>query len=91
MTRAIENPEPPEIMGTRSELRMLLTAAEVEDLMVVFCGKELRMGLGWITTAGDSWMATWESWHCLTQGSLQLLACEVGLRGWHGRRGRHWS
>ena len=84
-------PKPPEEMGTPSELRMLPTAAEVEDPTAVFCGKELRMGPGRVTTTGEGWMKTLESWHCLTQDSLQLLASRVGPQGRHCRRGRHWS
>ena len=61
-------------MGTPSELRMLPTAAEVEDPTTVFCGKELRMGPGRVTTTGEGSMTMVEFWHCLTQGSLQLLA-----------------
>ena len=87
----LERPKPPEEMGTPSELRMLPTAAEVEDPTAVFCGKELRMGPGRVTTTGEGWMKTLESWHCLTQDSLQLLASGVGPQGWQGRRGRHWS
>ena len=75
-------------MGTPSELRMLPTAAEVEDPTAVFCGKELRMGPGRVTTTGEGWMTMVEFWHCLTQGSLQLLARGVGPHGWHGW---HWS
>jgi len=70
---------------------MLPTAAEVEDPTAVFCGKELRMGPGRVTTTGEGWMKPVESWHCLTQDSLQLLASGVGPQGWQGRRGRHWS
>ena len=66
---------------------MLPTAAEVEDPTTVFCGKELRMGPGRVTTTGEGWMATVESWHCRTQGSLQLLASGVGPQGWQGRHG----
>jgi len=64
---------------------MLPTAAEVEDPTTVFCGKELRMGPGRVTTTAEGWMTTLELWHCLTQGSLQLLASGVGPHGWHGR------
>ena len=85
-----ERPKPPEEMGTPSELRMLPTAAEVEDPTAVLCGKELRMGPGRVTTTGEGWMTTLESWHCLTQGSLQLLPRGVGPQGWQGRRGTHW-
>ena len=70
-------------MGTPSSLRMLPTAAEVVDPTAVFCGKELRMGPGRVTTTGDGSMTTRESWHCLTQGSLQLLASGVGPQGRH--------
>ena len=84
-----ERPKPPEEMGTPAELRMLPTAAEVEFPTAVFCGKELRMGPGRVTTTGEGWMTTVESWHCLTQGSLQLLASGVGPQGWQGWHGRH--
>ena len=66
---------------------MLPTAAEVEDPTAVLCGKELRMGPGRVTTTGEGWMTTVESWHCLTQGSLQLLASGVGPQGEQGRHG----
>lgn len=51
------------------------------DPTAVFWGKELRMGPGRVTTTVGGWMTTWESWHCLTQGSLQLLASGVGPQG----------
>ena len=57
----------------------------MEEPTTVFCGKELRMGLGRVTTTGEGWMTTVEFWHCLTQGSLQLLASRVGPQGWQGR------
>ena len=82
-----ERSKPPEVMGTPSELRMLPTAAEVEDPTTVFCGKELRMGPGRVTTTGEGSMTMVEFWHCLTQGSLQLLARGVGPQGRHGT---HW-
>jgi len=82
-----ERSKPPEEMGTPSQLRMLPTAAEVEDPTTVFCGKELRMGPGRVTTTAEGWMTTLELWHCLKQGSLQLLASGVGPQGWHGRHG----
>ena len=66
---------------------MLPTAAEVEDPTAVFCGKELRMGPGRVTTTGEGSMTMVEFWHCLTQGSLQLLARGVGPQGWHGTHG----
>ncbi|POI28575.1 hypothetical protein CIB84_007675 [Bambusicola thoracicus] len=71
-------------MGTPSQLRMLPTAAEVEDPTTVFCGKEVRMGPGKITTTVGGSRTTVEDWHCLTQGSLQLLAREVGPQPRHG-------
>ena len=74
----------PEVMGTPSQLRMLPTAAEVEEPTTVFCGKELRMGPGRVTTTAGGSMTTKEFWHCLTQGSLQLLASGVGPQGWQG-------
>jgi len=73
-------------MDTPSELRMLPTAEEVEDPTTVFCGKELTMGPGRVTTTGEGWMTMVEFWHCLTQGSLQLLARGVVLYGQHGRQ-----
>ena len=82
-----ERLKPPELMGTPSELRMLPTAAEVEEPTAVFCGKELRMGPGRVTTTAEGWMKTLESWHCLTQGSLQLLASGVGPQGRQGMHG----
>ena len=82
-----ERSQHPEVMGTPLLLRMLPTAAEVEDPTAVLCGKELRMGPGRITTTGEGSMTTVEFWHCLTQGSLQLLASGVGPQGWQGR---HW-
>ena len=82
-----ERSKPPELMGSPSQLRMLPTAAEVEEPTTVFCGKELRMGPGRVTTTGEGWVATVESWHCLTQGSLQLLASGVGPQGW--QQGTH--
>ena len=75
-------PKPPE-MGTPSALRMLPTAADAEDPTAVFWGKELRMGPGRVTTTGDGWITTRESWHWRTQGSLQLLASGVGPQGRH--------
>ena len=77
-----EMSKPPELMGTPSELRMLPTAAEVEDPTTVFWGKELRMGPGRVTTTAGGSMTTVESWHCLTQHSLQLLASGQGPQGW---------
>ncbi|XP_048177789.1 LOW QUALITY PROTEIN: uncharacterized protein LOC125334712 [Corvus hawaiiensis] len=50
-------------------------------------GKELRMGPGRLITTGEGWMATVESWHCRTQGSLQLFAGGVGPQGWQGQHG----
>jgi len=68
-------------MGTPPALRALPTAADAEDPTVVFWGKELRMGPGRVTTTGEGWITTVESWHWRTQGSLQLLACGVGPQG----------
>ena len=82
-----ERSQHPEVMGTPLLLRMLPTAAEVEEPTTVFCGKELRMGPGRTTTTGEGSMTTVESWHCLTQGSLQLLASGVGPQG---GQGWHW-
>ena len=82
-----ERSKPPELMGTPSQLRMLPTAAEVVEPTTVFCGKELRMGPGRVTTTGEGSMTTVEFWHCLTQGSLQLLASGVGPQGW--QQGTH--
>ncbi|XP_042695540.1 uncharacterized protein LOC122171829 [Centrocercus urophasianus] len=78
--------KPPEVMGTPSELRMRPTAAEVEEPTAVFCGKELRMGPGRVTTTGEGWMMMVEFWHCLTQGSLQLLVRRVWMYGQNGRQ-----
>uniref|UniRef100_A0A8B9P5W6 Immunoglobulin V-set domain-containing protein n=1 Tax=Apteryx owenii TaxID=8824 RepID=A0A8B9P5W6_APTOW len=39
------------------------------------------------TTMGGGSMTTVEAWHCLTQGSIQLLASGVGPQG---QPGRHW-
>ena len=66
---------------------MLPTAADEEDPTAVLWGKELRMGPGRVTTTVEGWMTTRESSHCLTQGSLQLLASGVGPQGWQGRQG----
>lgn len=74
-------PKPPEEMATPWALSSLPTAADEEDPTAVFWGKELRMGPGRVTTTAGGWMTTWESWHCLTQGSLQLLASGVGPQG----------
>ena len=74
-------PKLPEEMGTPWALRLLPTAADAEDPTAVFWGKELRMGPGRVTSTVGGWMATWESSHCLTQGSLQLLASGVGPQG----------
>ena len=82
-----ERLKPPELMGTPSELRMLPTAAEVEEPTAVFCGKELRMGPGRVTTTAGGSMTMVESWHCLTQDSLQLLASGVGPQGRQGMHG----
>ena len=68
-------------MATPWALSSLPTAADEEDPTAVFWGKELRMGPGRVTTTVEGWMTTWESWHCLTQGSLQLLASGVGPQG----------
>ena len=77
-------------MGTPSELRMLPTAAEVEDPTTVFCGKELRMGPGRVTSTAGGSMTTVELWHCRTQHSLQLLASGQGPQGWQqGLQGWH--
>jgi len=76
-------PKPPEEMGTPSSLRILPTAAEVLEPTAVFWGKELRMGPGRVTTTGEGWITTRESWHWRTQGSLQLLASGVGPQGRH--------
>ena len=78
-----EMPKPPEEIGTPSSLRMLPTAAEVLEPTAVFWGKELRMGPGSVTTTGDGWITTRESWHWRTQGSVQLLASGVGPQGLH--------
>ncbi|XP_067167954.1 uncharacterized protein [Apteryx mantelli] len=83
----LERSQHQEVMGTPSQLRMLPTAAEVEDPTVALCRKELRMVPGRATTTGGGSMTTVEAWHCLTQGSLQLLASGVGLQG---QPGRHW-
>ena len=72
-------PKPPEEMATPWALSSLPTAADEEDPTAVFWGKELRMGPGRVTTTVEGWMTTWESWHCLTQGSLQLSASGVGV------------
>ena len=66
-----ERSKPQEEMGTPSQLRMLPTAAEVEDPTAVFCRKELRMGPGSVTTTA--------------KGLLQLLASGVGPQGRCGR------
>ena len=42
----------PELMGTPSLLRMLPTAADVEDLTAVFCRKELWKGADRTTVTG---------------------------------------
>ncbi len=42
------------------------------------------MGPGRVTTTGEGSMTMVEFWHCLTQGSLQLLARGVGPQGRHG-------
>ena len=55
-----ERSQHPEVMGTPSQLRMLPTAAEVEEPTTVFCGKELRMGPGRVTTTEEGWMTTVE-------------------------------
>lgn len=73
-------------MGTPSELRVLPTAAELVDPTAVFWGKELRMGPGRVTTTGEGWITTVESWHCRTHGSLQLLASGVGPQEVGGHR-----
>ena len=44
-----------------------------------FCGKELRMGPGKVTTVAGGWITTVESGHWRTQGSLQLSASGVGV------------
>ena len=73
-------------MGTPPALRASPTAADAEDPTVVFWGKELRMGPGRVTTTGEGWITYVESWHCRTQGSLQLLASGVGPQGVGGHR-----
>ena len=60
---------------------MLPTAADEEDPTAVLWGKEVRMGPGRVTSTVEGWMTTRESSHCLTQGSLQLLASGVGPQG----------
>ncbi|KAI1230235.1 hypothetical protein IHE44_0010200 [Lamprotornis superbus] len=72
-----ERSKPPELMGTPPLLRMLPTAAEVEDPTTVFCGKELRMGPGRVTTTGNTgqgplhaaWARPGRGGQALTQGS----------------------
>ncbi len=58
------------------------TAADKEDPTAVFWGKEVRTGPGRVTCTVGGWMMMRESSHCLTQGSLQLLASGVGPQGW---------
>ena len=60
---------------------MLPTAADEDDPTAVLWGKELRMGPGRVTSTAGGWMTTRDSSHCLTQGSLQLLASGVGPQG----------
>ena len=52
-------------MGTPSLLRMLPTAADVEDLTAVFCRKELWKGADRTTITGRGTVMTVEFCHCV--------------------------
>lgn len=73
-------------MGTPPALREVPTAADAVDPTAVLWGKELRIGPGSVTRTGEGWIATLESAHRMTHGSLQLLASGVGpqVAGRHG-------
>ena len=72
----------PELMGTSSLLRMLPTAAEVEDLKAVFCRKGLwkEADRTVCDTGGDTSMAV-EFWNCVIAAFEQ--------RGQARRQARH--